>query len=131
MTTTQQPPPHILVVEDDPDVRKLLQLELELEGFKVSVARTGAEGLEAVRAVKPDAVILDAMLPELGGFHVLRELKSDENTASIPVIYLSARTDTAEGRLAVEAGAARFFPKPFEPAELVEELRSVLGSADS
>lgn len=121
--------PHIVIVEDDPDVARMLQLELEMEGFRVSIAETGPEGLDLVHRTKPDAVILDGMLPELGGFQVLRRLKSEKETAGIPVIYISARTNPEEARQAVESGAVRYFGKPFEPSELIGEVKSVLAQA--
>ncbi|MER3395617.1 MAG: two-component system response regulator [Acidimicrobiia bacterium] len=131
MESDSKTAPLVLVVEDDPDVARLIQLELELEGYRVSLASTGSAGLDLARQLQPDVLIIDGMLPELGGFHVLQRLKSEDVTSHIPVIYISARSNPEEARQAVESGAAKYFSKPFEPAELISSIKSILSGRGS
>jgi DNA-binding response OmpR family regulator len=123
--------PLILVVDDDPDICRLLRLELELEGYRVAEAASGYVGLRIARAEHPAAIILDAMLPPKGGVWVLQELKTDPATASIPVVYISARTNPEEVRQAMELGARYFMPKPFDPQELAGVIASLLPREDA
>jgi len=121
----------IVLVDDDPDLRKLVKLTLEFTaGWEVAVAADGAEGIEIVRKLKPDAAIVDLMMPGMDGYEVCRRLKEDPETAAIPVVFLTARKELDQAR--VEAvGASGVVIKPFEPDGLAEELRRLCGGGAS
>lgn len=127
----------VLLVEDEPDVVDLLRFHLRRAGFKVLVADTGLNGLEAVRQNLPDAVILDIMLPGLSGFEVCRAMKSDPALAAIPVLMLTAKGDVKDRVKGLETGAEDYVTKPFSPKEVVlrvqgllKRLRSATGNND-
>lgn len=117
---------HVLVVEDEPDIRNLLVLHLEREGFAARTARTGAEVLRQVKTAPPDLILLDLMLPELDGLEVCRRLRGDPATASIPVIMLTARGEEVDRVVGLELGADDYVSKPFSPKELLARIRAVL-----
>jgi CheY-like chemotaxis protein len=115
----------VVMVDDDPDLRKLFKLTLEFTaGWEVEVAADGAEGIEAVRKHKPDVAVVDLMMPGMDGYEVCERLKGDAETARIPVVFLTARKELDEERVR-ELGAAGVVFKPFEPDELAEELRKL------
>lgn len=116
----------VLVVEDEPDIRDLLNLHLTREGFEVRTAGTGAQGLREVKTRHPDLIVLDLMLPELNGLEVCRRLRHDPETASIPVIMLTAKGDEADRIVGLEIGADDYVTKPFSPKELVARVKAVL-----
>lgn len=116
----------VLVVEDEPDIRDLLSLHLAREGFEVRTAGTGPQGLREVRSKPPDLVILDLMLPELDGLEVCRRLRHDPDTASIPVVMLTAKGDEADRVVGLELGADDYVTKPFSPKELVARVKAIL-----
>ena len=118
----------VLVVDDQADIRSLVRLTLELDGHDVVTAASGAEALDAVRAGRPDVVVLDVTMPGKSGWEVLAELKAtdDADVASIPVILLTARVDDlARIRGGIE-GAIRYLTKPFSPAGLRREVGEAL-----
>jgi DNA-binding response OmpR family regulator len=118
---------HVLLVDDDAGIRMFLRLNFVLEGFEVTEAGDGVEGLEAVAAQRPDIVILDVMMPRLDGFGVLAALRRSEETRDIPVILLTARASEEDAAAGLEAGAVAYLTKPFDPTELVElAIRSAL-----
>ncbi len=119
----------VLVVEDEPDIRDLVVLHLEREGFRVRTARSGAEALKQVKAAPPDLIVLDLMLPELNGLEVCRRLRQDRSTTSIPVIMLTARGDETDRVVGLELGADDYVSKPFSPKELVARVKAVLRRA--
>ncbi len=116
----------VLVVEDDASIREMTALGLGREEFRVTTAGDGREGLMRARHDPFDAVILDVMLPSLDGFEILRELRRDSR---IPVIMLTARTDTTDVVVGLELGADDYVTKPFELPELVARVRAVLRRA--
>ena len=116
----------VLVVEDEPDIRELLAFHLEREGFLVTRASTGGEGLRQARATPPDLVILDLMLPEMDGLEVCRRLRADAGTAALPVIMLTAKGDEVDRVVGLEIGADDYIVKPFSPKELLARVRAVL-----
>lgn len=120
-----QPRARVLVVDDEPDLVRILQFGLQSAGYVVESAPDGQEGLKKAREIKPDIILLDLMLPKLDGYKVCRLLKFDERYKQIPIIILSARTQEGDQALALEMGANRFVTKPYEFSEilgLVEEL---------
>ncbi len=120
-------PFRVVLIDDDPDLRKLVQLTLEFTaGWEVTAAADGAEGLEAVRTVKPDVAVVDVMMPGMDGYEVCQRLKNDPETKDIPVVFLTARKELNEKR-ADEVGAQGVIVKPFEPDRLAEQLRELCG----
>ena len=115
--------PRVLLIDDDIELAELATEFLTLEGFEVEVARRGDTGLDRAIAGGFDCVILDVMLPGLGGFEVLRRLRGQ---SGVPVLMLTARGDDADRILGLESGADDYLPKPFNPRELAARLRAVL-----
>jgi phosphate regulon transcriptional regulator PhoB len=118
--------PNVLVVEDERDIRDLILLHLAREGFRCRTAATGTEALQAARSALPDLVVLDLMLPELGGLEVCRRLRSDPASAALPIIMLTAKADEVDRVVGLEMGADDYIVKPFSPKELVARVRAVL-----
>lgn len=114
---------HVLFVEDDEVIREALQLTLERDGFTVTAVADGLAALEAFRADRPDVALLDVMVPGLDGVSLCRRIR-DEST--VPVIMLSARADSIDVVLGLEAGADDYVTKPFDGAVLVARIRAVL-----
>ncbi|CAL9490237.1 Transcriptional regulatory protein CseB [Streptomyces sp. enrichment culture] len=114
---------HVLFVEDDDVIREATQLALERVGFAVTSVPDGLSGLEAFRADRPDIALLDVMVPGLDGVSLCRRIR-DEST--VPVIMLSARADSIDVVLGLEAGADDYVTKPFDGAVLVARIRAVL-----
>ncbi|MGW2209162.1 two-component system response regulator CseB [Streptomyces sp. NPDC001781] len=114
---------HVLFVEDDDVIREATQLALERHGFAVTAMPDGLSGLEAFRADRPDIALLDVMVPGLDGVSLCRRIR-DEST--VPVIMLSARADSIDVVLGLEAGADDYVTKPFDGAVLVARIRAVL-----
>ncbi|MET9625200.1 MULTISPECIES: two-component system response regulator CseB [unclassified Streptomyces] len=114
---------HVLFVEDDDVIREATQLALERDGFAVTAMPDGLSGLEAFRADRPDIALLDVMLPGMDGVSLCRRIR-DEST--VPVIMLSARADSIDVVLGLEAGADDYVTKPFDGSVLVARIRAVL-----
>jgi DNA-binding response OmpR family regulator len=117
----------VLVVEDDASISLGLRINLESEGYRVLVASDGEEGLEQVRAERPDLIILDVMLPKLNGFEVLQTVRSEGHV--MPIIVLSARTGEIDKVTGLELGAEDYVAKPFSLAELLARVRAALRRA--
>jgi len=113
----------VLLVEDDPSIREVAALGLKGAGFRVTTTADGRDGLMRARRETFDVVILDVMLPSLDGFEVCREIRKDNH---VPIIMLTARTDTIDVVVGLESGADDYVTKPFEMAELVARVRAVL-----
>ena len=119
----------VLIVEDEPDIRDLLAFHLEREGYHVTRSRSGADALRQVRARPPDLILLDLMLPELGGLVVCRRLRQDPRTASVPIVMLTARGEEVDRILGLELGADDYIVKPFSAREVAARIRAVLRRA--
>ncbi|MEU3899610.1 response regulator [Streptomyces sp. NPDC045251] len=115
----------VLVVDDNKVIRQLIRVNLELEGFEVVTAGDGAECLEVVHQVRPDAVTLDVVMPRLDGVRTAARLRADPRTRDLPIAIVSACTQY-EIDAGFEAGADAFLSKPFEPAELVALVRQLV-----
>ena len=113
----------ILMIEDDVSLASMLSEYLQGTGVQVEAAHDAASGLAALARTKPDAVILDVMLPDLDGFEVCRRIRA---SSDVPVIMLTARGDDADRIVGLELGADDYLPKPFNPRELLARLRAVL-----
>ncbi|MEU7117462.1 two-component system response regulator CseB [Streptomyces zaomyceticus] len=114
---------HVLFVEDDDVIREATQLALERDGFRVTAMPDGLSGLDAFRAQRPDIALLDVMLPGMDGVSLCRRIR-DEST--VPVIMLSARADSIDVVLGLEAGADDYVTKPFDGSVLMARIRAVL-----
>ncbi len=119
----------ILVVEDEPDIRRLVVLHLEGNGFRCRTAATGPEALRAARSRPPHLVVLDLLLPGMDGLEVCRRLRADPATERIPIVMLTARADEVDRVVGLELGADDYVAKPFSPKELVARVRAVLRRA--
>ncbi|MCQ6552800.1 response regulator [Streptomyces sp. C10-9-1] len=118
-------PRRVLVVDDNRVIRQLIRVNLELEGFEVVTAADGAECLEVVHRVRPDAVTLDVVMPRLDGLRTAARLRADPRTARLPLAIISACTPY-EVESGLAAGVDAFLAKPFEPAELVRVVRRLV-----
>lgn len=116
----------ILVADDDPVILGLLQVNFEMEGFLVLTAADGEEALAQAREHHPDLVVLDIMMPKLSGLEVAAALKSDAELSGTPIVFVSARAQSADVAAGMELGAAEYVTKPFDPIELVERCTAVL-----
>lgn len=115
----------ILAVDDEKHIVRLVQINLEKEGYEVVTANTGREALEKVASEKPDLVIMDVMMPEMDGLEALAALKNDEATANIPIIMLTAKAQDADVFRGWQTGADLYLTKPFNPMELVTFVKRI------
>jgi CheY-like chemotaxis protein len=113
---------HLVIAEDAPHMLRLLEMTLRKKGHEWTAAVNGNAALEAIRSRKPDLAILDIMLPGLDGLQILQALKTDPETAAIPVIMLTAEGHAVTRQQAEEGGAAAFINKPFSPTGLLEVI---------
>lgn len=120
----------VLVCDDDPLLLDLLDYRLSGKGYRVARAGDGEEALSRIAQERPDAIVLDAMMPVIDGYGVLRRLRSDETLRRIPVIMLTARQQERDIVGALELGADDYVVKPFIPEELIARLSRLIGSAD-
>lgn len=118
----------ILVVDDEPDIVELIAYNLEAEGYAVITATSGLEALNRARAILPDLIVLDLMLPELDGLAVCEILRRLPSTALIPIIILIAWKNELSRMIGLQVGAGEYMTKPFSPRELVLRVNHTLGS---
>jgi DNA-binding response OmpR family regulator len=118
---------HVLVVDDEASMRTLCRINLELAGFEVSEAADGAEALERAREQDVDLILLDVMLPDIGGHEVAEQLAADERTRNLPVAFLSARAAHEDLRRGYRLGAVDYITKPFDPVGLGERVQDIVG----
>lgn len=119
-------PETILVIEDEEDVADLVRYHLRKAKYRVVHAADGADGARLAVSEKPDAIVLDVMLPKLNGFEVTKRLRSDARTARIPILILSAKGETENRIKGLESGADDYLPKPFSPKELLLRIQALL-----
>ena len=118
--------PHVLIVEDEAAQREVLAYNLEAEGFRVTRAESGDEGLLCVEEDAPDVIVLDWMMPNLSGIEVCRRLKIKPETRGIPIIMLSARSEEVDKVRGLETGADDYVVKPYSVSELMARVRTQL-----
>jgi DNA-binding response OmpR family regulator len=116
----------VLVVDDDPVIQKLLQVNFEMEGYDVVIAGDGEEGLAMAREERPDLVLLDVMMPKMNGLDVAAALRADALTDAIPIIMLSAKAQASDVQAGLDLGVDDYVTKPFDPLELLERVAGLL-----
>ena len=126
MTTDAQNKPRILIVEDHPIIAELVETRLRIEGMHPIKCPGGREALELVTSEPFDAVILDIMMPEVDGYEVLRHIRSQKATATLPVIFLTAKSTPADVEKGLALGANYYMTKPFSGHDLVRKVRLCL-----
>jgi len=119
----------ILIVEDDPDIAQLVTRYLGKAGFICEHVSSGREALKVLTATLPDLMVLDLMIPQVDGLEVCRRVRSDDATAGLPIIMLTARAEESERIVGLELGADDYLAKPFSPNELVARVRALLRRA--
>jgi len=119
--------PKILVVDDDPAINEMLTIVLEAEGFETESVTDGAAAVPAFRKYEPDLILLDLMLPGMNGVDICREIRRE---SAVPIVMLTAKTDTVDVVLGLESGADDYITKPFKPKELVARIRARLRRSD-
>ncbi len=119
-------PSTILIIEDDPDIRELLQFNLEREKFVVTTAHDGRDGLDAALRKPPQLIILDLMLPRVSGLDVCKQLRAHASTQLVPILMLTAKGEESDVVLGLEMGADDYLPKPFRLKELIARVRALL-----
>jgi two-component system phosphate regulon response regulator PhoB len=117
---------HVLIVDDDPDIQRLVSYNFRQAGFEVTAAGSGRKALEAIQTHRPDLIILDLMLPDIDGMEVCRTLRQRASSSRIPIIMLTARGEEIDRVIGFEIGADDYVSKPFSPRELVLRVKSVL-----
>jgi len=121
----------ILVIEDEPDIRKLVQYNLTQEHFNVVEAEDGEQALSLLQREKPNLVILDLMLPGLSGLELCKMLRQRSDTSRLPILMLTAKAGEADRIVGLEMGADDYLAKPFSPREMVARVRAILRRAES
>jgi CheY-like chemotaxis protein len=116
----------VLICDDDPVILRLLQVNLELEGYEVLLAHHGEEAIEVASQGNPDLIVLDIMMPRLDGYQTMQKLKAGESTSDIPVLFLSAKAQQSDIERGQEQGVAGYLTKPFDPSELLEVIENLL-----
>jgi DNA-binding response OmpR family regulator len=115
----------VLLVEDDESVRQLVRVTLDLNGYEVVEAKDGLEGLLMLDMHRPDAVVLDLMMPDVGGERMLAQLRATEETKRTPVVIITGKPEVAPEVIGL-VGRENFFPKPFDPDAVIARLEAML-----
>lgn len=118
--------PQILIIDDEPSILRIAQLGLQIQGWKSLTVTSGQRGLELAVTEAPDAILLDVMMPDLDGMMVLKQLKVDPQTAPIPVIFLTAKSQAADRLKFYQAGVSGVILKPFDPTTLASQIAGFL-----
>ncbi len=121
----------ILAIDDEKDILKLLQYNLEREGYQVVCAKTGEEGLESVKTKRPDLVILDLMMPGIDGLEVCKILRANKDTKNIPLLMLTAKSSEIDQILGLELGASDYISKPFSVKVLLARLKNIFRNQET
>jgi DNA-binding response OmpR family regulator len=116
----------IMVVDDEPDIVKLVKISLEMANYEVIEAFSGIEALEKSKAELPSLFLLDIMMPDMNGYEVCQRLKADDKTKNIPVVMLTAKGQKGDAEEGLKVGADDYIIKPFDPYELGEQISEIL-----
>ena len=116
----------VLLVEDDEAVRRMVRITLEMNDYEVIEAKDGLEGLLLLDQTKPDAVVLDLMMPDVGGERMLAQLRSAPETKRTPVVIITGKPEVAPEVIGL-VGRENFFPKPFDPEAVIGRLKAIVG----
>jgi DNA-binding response OmpR family regulator len=119
-----------LVIDDEAPIRLLCRVNLEAEGIEVIEAGDGAAGVDLAKQERPDAILLDVMMPGLDGWSAAERLLTDEDTSAIPIIFLTARADLRDRVRGLDVGGLDYVTKPFNPVELAPLVRGVVGAVE-
>jgi len=119
---------HILIAEDERDIRELIQFTLMFAGHQITQAANGAEALELAPKVKPDLIMMDVRMPKMTGYEACAEMKKLDELKNTPVIFLSAKGQDEEVQTGMDVGAAAYILKPFSPDELTRQISDILKS---
>jgi two-component system, OmpR family, phosphate regulon response regulator PhoB len=117
----------ILIMDDEAEVRRLVRMSLEPDGYEFEEAESGEEALTMAKALKPDLVILDLMMPDRWGYVVCEQLKHDPETRKIPVMFLTARAGHLSRKMGKVSGGDEYVVKPFKPKDLRARVKTLLG----
>jgi diguanylate cyclase (GGDEF)-like protein len=120
---------HVLVVDDDPDVARFVEVNLRSAGYNVTVASNGEEAMDQALELRPDLVLLDVMMPKMDGFEVAQRLRRDSRTSSSSIIMLTAKALSSDKVLGLSSGADDYIIKPFDPVELLARVKGTLRRA--
>src|SRR4028118_2362812 len=118
--------PRVLVVDDEVNIVRLIQVNLERQGYQVETANNGAQALAKIRESRPDLLVSDVMMPEMDGFELLANVRRDPVLADLPVIMLTAKAQDADVMTGYKTGADMYLTKPFNPAELLQFVKRIL-----
>lgn len=118
---------HILVVEDDHNILRQIEFNLQSHGYTVSTAMTGVEALRSMMRERPDLLITDVMMPEMDGYELVASVRADPGLSEVPVIMLTARTEEADMVTGYTSGTDLYLTKPFNPTELLAFVQRILG----
>jgi DNA-binding response OmpR family regulator len=123
----------VLVVDDDPVIMRLLEVNFEMEGYTVVTATDGQQALDQIASSVPDLVVCDIMMPIVNGLEVVERLRQsgDETLRRLPVILLSAKAQASEVQKGLDVGADDYITKPFDPLELIERVQALLHTSQS
>jgi len=119
--------PKIIIVDDDRETRDMLAMALEMEGFEVSQAANGLRLISSLHVDRPDVILLDVNMSWIDGFELCRAVRKNEEFRQIPVVFISARTSSADVTKGLDAGASDYFTKPVELSTLVARIRELVG----
>ena len=125
----QAPQPHVLVVDDDPVIVRLLELNFRLGGFRVSTAGRGDQAVEMAVASEPDAIVIDVSMPGIDGYEACRRLREEHGLTDLPVVLLTAHTHDEDHDRGAALGIVAYMTKPFDPEVLVATVRDALAGA--
>ena len=121
--------PYVLAVDDEPNIVRLMQVNLEKHGYRVETASNGAQALAKIRTHCPDLLVSDVMMPEMDGFELLANIRRDPSLADLPVIMLTAKAQDRDVMEGYRTGADMYLTKPFNPAELIAFAKRILSSS--
>lgn len=120
----------LLVVDDDPEIRHVARYALEKAGYAVATAATASEGLERAREERPDAIVVDVVLPD-DGISLIERLREEPALVDVPIVCLTGKTDPQRVEALKETGVAGILPKPFDPLALADEVSRLVGGPDA